>query len=78
MQLPMTKMVWNRLTNWTGGLTGIPTIIKGLGVSNLTEVAVEHGHQYSFFFSFQDFDITLIAIGIGMLVLGYGSGKEGK
>ena len=78
MQLPITKKTLNYITNSAGGLAGIPQILSGLGVSNLSSLPVDHGTQYSFFFSLSDFSPEKIALGIGTLVVGYVIGKDAK
>ena len=68
----------NLLTNWFGGIVGIPQIAKGLGLVNVSLIQVNEGYSLSAQWFPEAFDMTALLSGVGIAVYGYIYGKKAK
>lgn len=61
----------NLFTNWFAGLAGVPQIINGLGLANVSLVPVNDGYHLAMTWMPNAFDIGTLLSGLSTLVIGY-------
>jgi hypothetical protein len=78
MTLIPTKSNANLLTNWFGGIAGLPQLISGLGLANVSLVQVNDGYHLALTWMPNSFSPEQILTGVAIIVYGYIHGKSGR
>lgn len=68
----------NLLTNWFGGLIGLPQILEGLGIAHASLVQVNDGYHFVINWFPESMSLSALATGVGMAAYGYIWGKKPK